>query len=65
MVSLTRSQDFEREKQAAYDRIDIDGFGYWTVFTAGAGFLTGAYDVSTSIWITQPLLNLGKYRSSL
>jgi MFS transporter, PHS family, inorganic phosphate transporter len=43
---LTHFQDFERQKQAAYDRIDRDGFGYWTVFTAGAGFMTGAYDVS-------------------
>jgi hypothetical protein len=25
--------------------MDKDGFGYWTVFTAGAGFFTGAYDV--------------------
>lgn len=37
--------DFEEKKQAAYDRIDKDGFGYWTVFTAGAGFMTGAYDI--------------------
>ncbi|OCK96699.1 MFS general substrate transporter [Cenococcum geophilum 1.58] len=37
--------DFEEQKQAAYNRIDKDGFGYWTVFTAGAGFMTGAYDI--------------------
>lgn len=37
--------DFEERKQAAYNRIDKDGFGYWTVFTAGAGFMTGAYDI--------------------
>jgi hypothetical protein len=30
----------------AYGQIDKGKFGYWTVFVAGAGFLTDAYDVS-------------------
>ena len=42
---LTRVKDFDKQKQAAYDEMDKDSFGFWTVCTAGAGFLAGAYDV--------------------
>jgi len=45
-ASLTKPKNWERQKQEAYDDMDNDGFGYWTVFTAGAGLFTGAYDVS-------------------
>lgn len=45
MPVLTRIKDFDQQKQAAYDEMDKDGFGFWTVCTAGAGFLAGAYDV--------------------
>ena len=45
MLVLTSVKDFDTQKQTAYREMDKDGFGYWTVCTAGAGFLTGAYDV--------------------
>lgn len=44
-VYLTVVQDLDRQKQAAYDRMDQDSFGWWTVITAFFGFATGAYDV--------------------
>ncbi|OCK85454.1 MFS general substrate transporter [Lepidopterella palustris CBS 459.81] len=49
--------DFETQKELAYKRIDKDGFGYWTVFTAGAGFLAGAYDIFAVNMIT-PMLGI-------
>jgi hypothetical protein len=41
-------QDWETQRKLAYKQIDKGGFGYWTVFVAGAGFLTDAYDVSAT-----------------
>ncbi|KIW08654.1 uncharacterized protein PV09_00609 [Verruconis gallopava] len=37
--------DWESQRKLAIRQIDKDGFGYWTVFVAGAGFLTDAYDI--------------------
>ncbi|KAF2429322.1 MFS general substrate transporter, partial [Tothia fuscella] len=37
--------DWETQRKLAYKQIDKGGFGYWTVFVAGAGFLTDAYDI--------------------
>jgi hypothetical protein len=51
MLSLTRIKDFDKQKQAAYDDMDKDSFGFWTVCTAGAGFLAGAYDVRLFPWL--------------
>jgi PHS family inorganic phosphate transporter-like MFS transporter len=38
-------KDWETQRKLAYAQIDKGRFGYWTVFVAGAGFLTDAYDV--------------------
>ncbi|ORY08779.1 major facilitator superfamily domain-containing protein [Clohesyomyces aquaticus] len=50
-------QDFDQQKQEAYDEMDKEGFGYWTVLTAGAGFFTGAYDVY-AVNTVVPLLSI-------
>jgi PHS family inorganic phosphate transporter-like MFS transporter len=44
-VSQFQYLDKETQKRLAYAQIDKGGFGYWTVFVAGIGFLTDAYDI--------------------
>lgn len=43
--SIDLQQDWETQRHLAYQLIDNGKWGYWTVFVAGAGFLTDAYDV--------------------
>jgi hypothetical protein len=44
-VSQFQYLDRETQRRLAYAQIDKGGFGYWTVFVAGVGFLTDAYDI--------------------
>jgi hypothetical protein len=45
LLANKNCQDWESQRELALSHIDKGGFGYWTVFVAGAGFLTDAYNV--------------------